>query len=148
MNPVIESLVKIFERDLSKLEQEIMLYPTEESLWTIAGDVKNSGGNLCLHLCGNLQHYIGAIMGGTGYQRNRDEEFAAKGIPKKDLIAEINKTKTAVKATLEKTDAAVLEQEYPQQVLGYPMSTVHFLIHLAAHLGYHLGQVNYRRRLL
>lgn len=148
MNTITKSLVKILERDLLKLEEEIKLYPSEESLWQIHGTVKNSGGNLCLHLCGNLQHYIGAILGGTTYQRNRDHEFAARGIPKNQLISEIQNTRIAVKTTLEELDISSLEQEYPMEVLGYPMTTTYFLIHLASHLGYHLGQVNYLRRLL
>ena len=148
MNPVTESLIKIFERDLLKLEEEIKLYPSEESLWKIHGEIKNPGGNLCLHLCGNLQYYIGAILGGTDYKRNRDLEFAAKQIPKKELISDILKTRKAVKTTLEKIDVFMLEQEYPMQVFSHSMTTTFFLIHLAAHLGYHLGQVNYHRRLL
>jgi len=148
MNPVTEALDKIFERDLLKLEEEIKLYPSEESLWKISGEIKNSGGNLCLHLCGNLQYFIGAILGGTDYRRNRELEFAAKDIPKKELILEIQKTKKTVKVTLEKIDVYLLEQEYPIQVFAYSMTTTFFLIHLASHLNYHLGQVNYHRRLL
>ncbi len=148
MNAVTESLTKIFDRDLRKLEEEISLYATEESLWVIHGDIKNSGGNLCLHLCGNLQTFIGATLGSISYVRDRDHEFAAKGIPKKELIQEIHKTKNAVRTSLEKLDVSALDREYPAQVLGYPMSTTYFLIHLAAHLGYHLGQINYHRRLL
>ena len=148
MNPVTEALDKIFERDLLKLEEEIKLYPSEESLWKISGEIKNSGGNLCLHLCGNLQYFIGAILGGTDYRRNRDLEFAGRDIPKKELILEIQKTKKTVKVTLEKIDVFLLEQEYPIQVFAYSMTTTFFLIHLASHLNYHLGQVNYHRRLL
>jgi len=144
----IESIRKLIERDLTKLEEEINLYPSEESIWKIAGDIKNSGGNLCLHLCGNLQHFIGSILGKTGYVRNRDDEFAAKGIAKSELVSEIQKTKHAVTATLEKLDKKLLSQEYPSKVFDYSMNTAHFLIHLTTHLGYHLGQVNYHRRLL
>ena len=146
-NPFIESILTIIERDLKKLEEEINLYPTEESLWEIAGIIKNPGGNLCLHLCGNLQHYIGAVLGASGYVRNRDREFTARNISRDELISEIHKTKEAVRNALEKLDPQVLEKEYPEQVFSYSMTTLHFLIHLASHLGYHLGQVNYLRRL-
>jgi uncharacterized damage-inducible protein DinB len=148
MNFFIQSILTIIDRDLNKLEEEIKLYPTEESLWKISGSVKNSGGNLCLHLCGNLQHYIGAILGGSGYARNRDYEFAARNISRHMLISEILKTKAAVRSALEKLDPVILDKEYPERVFSYSMTTGHFLIHLTAHLGYHLGQVNYLRRLL
>ena len=139
---------KILERDINKLEEEIKLYPADESIWRVDGEIKNSAGNLCLHLCGNLQHYIGAILGKTGYIRNRPNEFAAKGLTKSELIAEIHETRNAVKSTLEKLNVSALQAEYPEKVFEYSMTTSYFLIHLSAHLGYHLGQINYHRRLL
>lgn len=144
----IASIIKIIERDLNKLEEEMSLYPSEGMIWKIDGEIKNSGGNLCLHLCGNLQHYIGAILGKTNYVRNRDNEFAAKGLARTELIEDIQKTKNAVKSSLEKLDSGILQQEYPAKVFDYSLTTTHFLIHLTAHLKYHLGQVNYHRRLL
>jgi hypothetical protein len=144
----IQSIRTIIERDLNKLEQEIGLYPSEETIWSISGEIKNSGGNLCLHLCGNLQHFIGAILGKTGYVRNRDHEFSAKGIPRSQLIAEIQQTKKSVGNTLGSLNPSVLLTEYPVKVFEAAMTTQHFLIHLTAHLEYHLGQINYHRRLL
>ena len=147
-NAFVGSIVTIVDRDLKKLEDEIKLYPTEQSLWTIEGAVKNSAGNLCLHLCGNLQHYIGAVLGRSGYIRNRDHEFAARNISRELLISEIDKTRAAVTTALETLDPLTLDNDYPEKVFSYSMTTSHFLIHLAAHLGYHLGQINYLRRLL
>ena len=147
-NPFIYSIQTILERDLKKLEEEITLYPSEETLWTTGGVIKNPAGNLCLHLCGNLQHYIGAVLGGSGYVRNRDREFAARNISREALISEIQKTKVAVRSALEKLDPNTLYNTYPEQVFSYSMTTAYFLIHLTSHLGYHLGQINYHRRLL
>ena len=147
MVPLLHSLHKIFDRDIAKMEAEISQYPTEESLWNIDGAIKNPGGNLCLHLCGNLQHYIGAVLGGSDYKRNRDLEFSAKNVSRHDLLAEIQRTRQAVATTLEKLDPDLLEKEYPSPVFDYAMTTSFFLIHLSAHLGYHLGQINYHRRL-
>ena len=144
----INSVDKLLERDLNKLEVEINLYKTEEAIWVTDKEIKNSAGNLCLHLCGNLQHFIGAILGKTGYVRNREYEFAAKGVSRAELINQIHQTKAAVKSTLQVLDPAILNKEYEIQVLGYPMTTMYFLIHLTAHLEYHLGQINYHRRLL
>lgn len=148
MTTLIESLLPIFERDLDKLAEEIKLYPTENALWVISDTIKNPGGNLCLHLCGNLQHYIGAVLGKMDYQRNRDAEFADKNVPREKLISEISKAKTALTNVLPGLTEAQLAAVYPQDVLGKPMTTQFFLLHLSAHLSYHLGQVNYHRRLL
>lgn len=144
----IKSLIGIFERDLNQLEKEISLYPDEESLWTLQGQIKNSAGTLCLHLCGNLQHYIGAVLGKSAYVRNREQEFAARNLSRQELRNEIVRTKEAVRTGLSTLDTSLLEQEYPVKVFDNPMSTTFFLIHLAAHFNYHLGQVNYHRRFL
>jgi hypothetical protein len=148
MNEFLSSISKILERDLNKLVEEINLYTSEELVWNIKGDIKNSGGNLCLHLCGNLQHFIGATLGNSGYIRNRDNEFTAKGVSRDKLIIEIQSTKKSIQTTLSNLDKSILEKEYPIEVFGYPMTTMFFLIHLTSHLEYHLGQINYHRRLL
>lgn len=144
----LTSLVSVFNRDLDKLEEEINLYPNESSVWALHGDIKNSGGTLCLHLCGNLQHFIGAVLGKNGYIRNRDEEFAARQIPRHVLLDEIMKARETVKQVLMQLELSQLVEEYPIQVWGYPITTTFFLIHLSGHLTYHLGQVNYHRRIL
>jgi uncharacterized damage-inducible protein DinB len=145
---LISSLASLFERDLTKLGEEINMYGNESDLWEIRGEIKNSAGNLCLHLCGNLQHFIGTVIGNTGYQRNRDNEFAAKGVPKSELLELVKTTQDAVSKSLQKAKAADLQATYPIEVFGRPMSTLYFLVHLQGHLNYHLGQVNYHRRLV
>jgi hypothetical protein len=145
---LLDSLKNVMVRDLDKLQAELKLYKDATSLWRIASDIKNPAGNLTLHLCGNLQHYIGFVLGAIPYLRNRDNEFAAKNIPLKDLLEEIEKAKTAVAQTLPNLTSDQLASEYPADVFGYPVKTLFFLVHLSAHLSYHLGQVNYHRRLV
>ena len=65
MNSFLENISKIILRDLDVLEKEIALYPTTDSIWMVKGEIKNSAGNLALHLCGNLQHFIGAVLGNS-----------------------------------------------------------------------------------
>ena len=141
-------LLKLFKRDLEKLITELEAYPSEESLWHVSGEIKNSGGNLVLHLIGNLNHFIGVKLGGTDFIRDRDSEFALKNVPRAEIIEKLRDTLAVLETTLPKLEAATLEQTYPLEVMGYPMSTGYFLIHLYGHLSYHLGQVNYHRRLL
>jgi len=145
---VIETLKKIFQRDLEKLKQEIIAYHSESNLWRIDKDIANSAGNLCLHLVGNLNTYIGAEFGKTGYVRDRDLEFSQKNIPRDELVKMIGDTITVVANSLNKLKQEDLEKEYPLLVFKEKTSTGFFLIHLAVHLAYHLGQVNYHRRLL
>ncbi len=145
---LLDSVKGLLVRDLEKLEAELKLYPDEISIWAVHAGIKNSAGNLALHLCGNLQHYIGFVLGGIPYKRNRDNEFAAKDIPRAELLLEISKAKAAVSSTLPRLTEHQLESDYPAEVFGYPIKTLFFLVHLSAHLSYHLGQVNYHRRLL
>jgi len=145
---LITSISELLLRDLSKLKEEIAAYKSEEALWKIEGEIKNSSGNLCLHLCGNLQAFIGNILGQIDYVRNREAEFSSKGIAREWLLTEIDKTIDSVQQTLASIKPSRIEQNYPQEILGKPMTTGFFLIHLAGHLNYHLGQVNYHRRLL
>ena len=145
---VIETLQKIFKRDLEKLKQEIVSYCDENNLWVVDKSITNSAGNLCLHLVGNLNTYIGAEIGKTGYVRDRDREFSQKNIPRDELVKMIEDTITVVANGLNKLKEEDLEKEYPLLVFKEKTSTGYFLIHLTVHLGYHLGQVNYHRRLL
>ncbi|HMN47497.1 MAG TPA: DUF1572 family protein [Ignavibacteriaceae bacterium] len=143
-----ESLLEIFERDLNKLKDEISLYRDENSLWIVKKEISNSAGNLCLHLIGNLNHFIGATLGNTGYVRNRDNEFVAKNILRKDLISEIEKTIEVVFNTLNKLSAEDFEKDFPVQKHDKIVKTDFMLLHLLTHFNYHLGQINYHRRLI
>ena len=141
-------LITLFERDLNKLTEEISLYPDDSSLWVVKEGIKNSGGNLCLHLTGSLQHFIGNVLGDSGYIRNRDAEFTLKNISKHKLLNEIENTKVAVKDALEQTSKNELAKNFPLPLNGETVTTEFFLLHMLAHLNYHMGQINYHRRLL
>jgi uncharacterized damage-inducible protein DinB len=148
MNLIISTIKELLNRDLSKLHSEISNYKSDEAIWKLDGEIANTAGNLCLHICGNLQHYIGTVLGHTNYLRNRDSEFNTRGLSQQLLLNEIDKTKESVLNTLEKLDHTILDQLYPEDVYDKPMTTSYFLIHLACHLNYHLGQINYHRRLV
>ena len=143
-----ETLKTLFNRDLNKLKSEIKSYKNEANLWIIDKSIANSAGNLCLHLIGNLNTYIGATLGGSNYIRNREMEFSLKDVPKQKLINMIEATIIVVNETLDKITEEQLNSEYPMLVFQEKTSTEFFLAHLTTHLAYHLGQINYHRRLL
>ena len=145
---LIENLTSLFSRDLDRLKAEIELYKVEENIWKVEEQIQNSAGNLCLHLVGNLNTYIGKELGGTVYVRNREAEFSLKNISRTELIQQIDNTIGVVSATLHAINGKNLENDYPLLVFETKVSTQYFLAHLAMHLSYHLGQVNYHRRLL
>ena len=145
---LIETLKSLFNRDLNKLKVEIKLYENENQLWVTDKNISNAAGNLCLHLIGNLNTYIGAQIGKTGYIRNRPLEFSLKDIPKSELIKKIEDTIVVVNNALDILTEEDLNKIYPEIVFDKEMTTGFFLVHLATHLAYHLGQINYHRRLL
>jgi uncharacterized damage-inducible protein DinB len=140
-----EELLKLFRRDLEKLITELEAYPDETAVWRVDGEIKNSAGNLALHLIGNLNGFIGVKLGGTDFVRDRDAEFASRDLPRATLVAQVRDTIAVLERVLLDVNP---EATYPQEVLGYPMTTRYFLMHLYGHLNYHLGQINYHRRLL
>lgn len=145
---MIEHLKKLFSRDLDRLYNEIASYGNEEAIWKTEKDISNSAGNLCLHLIGNLNTYIGRELGGTAYVRNRELEFSQKNVPKVELLKEVQHTKEILIESLDAVNEKKLEEDYPVLVFEEKTSTGYFLVHLAMHLSYHLGQINYHRRLI
>ena len=147
-NMLRHTLIKLFQRDLTKLQEEILLYEDERQLWTVAKGISNSAGNLALHLVGNLNHFIGAELGDTSYVRQRDLEFSSKNIPRDTLINQIENTKIMINSTLQNLSEDDLQQEYKRRPFEDYMTIEYFLVHLSMHLAYHLGQINYHRRLM
>lgn len=143
-----QTLTKIFLRDLSKLQEEMTLYHDESQLWQVTNGISNSAGNLALHIVGNLNHFIGTVLGNTGYVRQRDLEFSSKNIPRNTIIKQIEDTKTMLQGVLQTLTEQDLQKEYKRRPFEDYMTTEYFLVHLSMHLAYHLGQVNYHRRLL
>jgi Protein of unknown function (DUF1572) len=143
-----ETLKLLFARDLNKLKLEIESYKNEDIIWHVEKEIANSAGNLTLHLIGNLNTYIGAELGKSGYVRNRELEFSLKNIPRIELISKIDATLKVVEQSLDVVTHDQLISEYPLLVFKEKTSTEFFLVHLSTHLAYHLGQINYHRRLL
>lgn len=150
---ITKGLSVLFSRDIKKVADEIQAYHDEANIWRTDEQISNSAGNLALHICGNLQHFIGAILGNTGYVRERDKEFNLKDVPASKIVKELQQAEEVVINVLGKVSAEDLEKEYPAKISGRKYTaetetTETFLLHLLAHLNYHLGQINYHRRLL
>lgn len=143
-----QTLVTLFQRDIDLLMKELDAYPSEAEIWKLGNGIKNCAGNLTLHLIGNLNHFIGAVLGQSGYVRNRDLEFSDKGVPREKMKNDLQQTLTMIKEVIPRLTPTQMESEYPLELLGQKWSTTFFLVHLVSHFNYHLGQVNYHRRLL
>ena len=135
-------------RELWALDREIAAYPDDESPWKIVPGISNSAGNLVLHLAGNLRHFVGAAIGGTGYVRDRASEFSATGLSREELRVQVRTTIADLEVAFEKMTDDQLKAEFPLLIGDRKVRAADWLVHLAVHPGYHLGQIDYHRRIL
>jgi uncharacterized damage-inducible protein DinB len=137
---------RVMTRDLEALSAQIEAYADERDIWKLVPGIENSAGTLALHIAGNIEHYIGAQFGGTGYVRDRDAEFTRRAVPRSELLENMDLAGAALQVGFDAIDDGALDEEYPLDMGGVTLSTGQTLLHLAAHLAYHLGQVDYHRR--
>lgn len=140
-------LSALFRRDLVRLAQEIEACP-EDLLWKTAPGVANSVGNLALHIEGNLRHFIGLLLGGVAYNRQRDLEFSSTGISRTELLSRIQPLQDLVANTIANVTDETLASKNPTPFPVLGDTTNQFVIALYGHLSYHLGQIDYLRRTL
>ncbi|MDP9054680.1 MAG: DinB family protein [Acidobacteriota bacterium] len=146
--PLADELSLLFQRDLTRLIQELHAFPSEESLWAKAPGVSNSAGNLFLHLEGNMREFIGRQLGGVAYTRNRDLEFGSPPVPAAEIARRIEALPPLITRVVAGLSDGVMNANYPEAVGGLRQSTRHFLLHLYGHLNYHMGQIDYIRRIV
>jgi hypothetical protein len=109
--------------------------------------VKNSSGNLALHIIGGMNYLIGAALAQTGYVRDRDQEFIRKGVARKEIVIQLEALIPMITQTLTALGQDGMEAEYPRIFDDMKTSNSYVLVQLLVHLNYHLGQVNYLRRI-
>ena len=146
MTPLAADLLVLFRRDLAAFEREVALFPEDEALWRTLPGIANGAGNLALHVAGNLRHFAGTVLGGTGYVRDREAEFGRRSGPRTEVAAELRAARADLEAVLPGLSDAALAAPFPVAVAGVQPPTGRFLLHLAAHLAFHLGQAGYLRR--
>jgi uncharacterized damage-inducible protein DinB len=136
-------------KELESLRDGIreLVGPLEQrEFWTKPVEPGNSVGHLVLHLTGNLNHFIGGQLGGTGYVRNREREFTETQVPSKE--AALAGLDDAV-ATFRRVVGGLGEQQFlgphPEGKFGSVLDT---LVHLLAHFALHRGQMSYLVRLV
>jgi hypothetical protein len=140
-------LAAVFGRELDRVRDEIEAYEDEAALWRAQGAQKNAPGTLVLHIVGNLMHYIGAELGGTGYVRDRVAEFEDRDVPRSELLECVAECREVIVPVLEAVGDERMGATYPGVLPTHMagVTTRAFLIHLTWHLGWHLGHIYYHR---
>jgi hypothetical protein len=142
-----QSMTALLQRELQAFERELDLFPDDQSVWQTVPGVPNSAGNLALHVAGNLQFFVGRVLGGSSYVRDRDREFSTRSGSRAEIIHELHSAAAAVRTVLPNLTSDVLDRRYPEQVVaGRGIQTLTFLMHLCVHASFHLGQAGYVRR--
>jgi uncharacterized damage-inducible protein DinB len=148
MTPFAADLLVLFRRDLRCFIREVELFPDDATLWKTLPGISNSAGNLALHVAGNLRHFVGGVLGGTGYQRNREQEFGQREGTRMAVSAALEAASVDIQAGLEKLTPESQAAPFPVSVGGRRPATGRLLLHIAAHTAFHLGQAGYLRRAL
>lgn len=143
---MVSVLRRVFARDLAAMRREVTAYPDDATLWRPLPGLPNPGGTLALHCAGNLRHFVGAALGGTGYRRDREAEFTSRGIMREVILGELDAAASEVDATLADLDPSRLARPFPVALGSASLDTGTALVHLAVHLAYHLGQLDAHRR--
>lgn len=142
------AVTTVILRELNAARRSVEAYPDDGSPWAERPGLPNTGGTLALHIAGNLRHFVGLRLGQVAYVRNRDAEFARRGVTRAGLVAELDAARDAVERGMAALSDESLAAPYPEPVAGRQVSTGDFLVHLAVHLAYHLGQLDYHRRVV
>jgi uncharacterized damage-inducible protein DinB len=118
----------------------------DQQLWQKPVDPGNSAGHLILHLTGNLNHFIGAQLGHTGYVRDREREFTDAKPPAKALVEKNLKEAVALfRRVVGGLTAEQMTGQFPDPKFG---TTIKALVHLVSHFALHRGQISYLARLV
>ena len=147
--PPTADLETLLVRELRGLQREIELFPDDAGIWKTVPGITNSAGNLALHVAGNLQHYVGAILGGTSYLRHREIEFSRRSGTRSEVVAELETAIRVVQSVMPRlTEEALCGVVPAAEVGGRRIRTRLFLTHLCTHAAYHLAQAGSLRRVL
>jgi hypothetical protein len=143
---LVQEVAALFDRDLTRLEQELRAFTDTDALWVVAPGVSNAAGTLALHLEGNLREYIGRQLGHREYTRDRAREFSARAIPQQEILERVGELRGTIPPVIRELAPEALAEAYPEPYNGAAITTQQFLLHLLSHFNYHLGQIDYLRR--
>jgi uncharacterized damage-inducible protein DinB len=118
---------------------------SESEFWTKPVEPGNSVGHLVLHLTGNLNHFVGAQLGNTGYVRDRESEFNTTAVPvKAEALRQLDSAVSTFRDVVTSLPPERFAEHHPETRLG---NVLNALVHLVAHFAIHRGQISYIVRL-
>jgi hypothetical protein len=145
---LLDDVRALLVRELEGWQREIGMFPDDASLWATRPGIANPAGNLALHVAGNVRHFIGLMLGGIPYTRDRDGEFTRRGLSRLEVAGELAAALAVVHDVLPRLTNEQLDEQWPEMPAPVPVTTRRFLLHLCTHAAFHLGQAGYIRRIV
>jgi uncharacterized damage-inducible protein DinB len=131
---------------LRDMVRELSQPLSEKEFWKKPIEPGNSIGHLVLHLTGNLNHFIGAQLGGTGYSRDREREFTETQVPSKaTALANLDAAVAIFRKVVSNLSAEQLAAPHPEKRFG---TVLNALVQVLTHFALHRGQMSYIERLV
>ncbi len=119
----------------------------EAQFWVKPIEPGNSFGHLVLHLTGNINHFVGARLGGTGYVRDREREFTESAPPSKVVaLAKLDDAVALFRRVVEALPPERFAETHPDAAMGG--TVMNGLVRVVAHFALHRGQLSYIARLV
>ncbi|MFQ3650876.1 MAG: DinB family protein [Gemmataceae bacterium] len=147
---VLQAFQEALAEELEALHQQILelVEPlSEEQFYRKPIEPGNSVGHLVLHLTGNLNHFAGARLGGTGYIRDREREFTDPAPPPKAVaLANLAEAVVVYRRVIENLSNQQLLQAPVDAHLGPTIAAA--MVRLVSHFALHRGQISYLVRLV
>ena len=145
---ILDDVRALLVRDIEGMQREISMFPDDPSLWETRPGIANPAGSLALHLAGNIRHFIGLMLGGIPYARDRDGEFTRRGLSRLEVTSELVAALAVVHDVLPRLTADQIDAQWPEMPAPVPVTTRRFLVHLCTHAAFHVGQAGYIRRIV
>lgn len=145
---LLDELKTLYLREVATLERELNLYPDDSSVWKELPGLPNPAGPLFLHLAGSLQHFFGAVLGGSGYVRDRAAEFSRHGVPRSEIKKELSRAREGVRAGFANLSEDHLEEVFPVQYADVEFPARLTLLQFLNRLAVHLGRIDYHWRVV
>jgi uncharacterized damage-inducible protein DinB len=118
----------------------------DAQLWWRPNEKSNSVGNLTLHVCGAVQHFLNRGVGGQEYKRDRPAEFSTTSLAKAELLAILDESISKAEQTFASLEASRLSD--PSTEPTYYSTLFEDLFGVAIHVAVHTGQIVYITKMI
>lgn len=113
---------------------------SEQDVWWRPNERSNSIGNILLHLCGNVTEWMIGGVGGSPYERHRQQEFDERRLlPKLETLDKVRVVVRSADEVLSQISGKELTER--RRIQGYDVTVLEAIYHVVEHFSMHTGQI-------